>query len=273
LACSYYAPVIGRIGRWLVNSREDTNFTYDLREQNLLSLACTISCIAGVSKDKVIEYVKEGDRDPILRDHVVRQTMSSANRARSDAACRLGLRLGWYAMVRVLKPRIVVEAGVDKGLGSVAMAAALLRNCEEGFDGRYYGTDLNSHAGWLLSAPYDAVAEILYGDSNSSLERIDAQIDMFINGIVNFAYETEEYGVIQRKLAKGGVVLSETSHWSEALLKFSIASEHDYLFFHAEPKDHWYTGNGIGFCFRHEEVRERLAHIHKEREAMQVARV
>lgn len=262
LACSYYAPVIGRIGRWLINSREDTNFSYDLREQNLLSLASTLSCITGVSRDTAFGYIKEGQDDPILRDHVIRRTMSSPNRARSDAACRLGLRLGWYAMVRIMKPRIVVEAGIDKGLGSVALAAALLRNREEGFEGRYYGTDLNPHAGWLLSAPYDTVAEIFYGDSNSSLERIEGQINLFVNGNVNFAYEVEEYRVIQNKMAKGGVVLSETSRWSEALLKFSIVSERDYLFFQAEPKDHWYPGNGLGFSFRHAEVREILETIH-----------
>lgn len=271
LACSYYTPVIGRIGRWLVNSREDTNFSYDLSEQNLLSLACTLSCVTGVPTDKALGYVQEGQDDPILRDHVILHTMSSPNRARSDAACRLGLRLGWYAMVRIMKPRIVVEAGVDKGLGSVSLAAALLRNREEGLDGQYYGTDLNSHAGWLLGAPYDAVAKIFYGDSNSSLEKIEDPIDLFINGIVGFAYEVEGYRIVQHKLAKGAVILSETSRWSEALMKFSMASERDYLFFQAQPKDHWYPGNGIGFSFRAGEVRERLKEISEQRDAAQVS--
>jgi predicted O-methyltransferase YrrM len=265
LACSYYAPVLGRIGRWLVTSREDTNFSYDLREQNLLALACTISCITGVSKDKALAYIKEGQDDRALRDHVVKRTVSSANRQRSDAACRFGLRLGWYAMVRIMKPRIVVEAGVDKGLGAVSLAAALLRNREEGFDGRYYGTDNNANAGWLLSAPYDSAGKILYGDSNSIVEKIEHPIDLFINGIGLAAYEAEQYRVLEPRLTKGGVVLSETSRWSEALMKFSIASERDYIFFGAEPKDHWYPGNGIGFSFRHRDVRERLEEIREER--------
>jgi hypothetical protein len=273
LACSYYTPVIGRIGRWLINSREDTNFSYDLREQNLLSLACTLSCITGVSRDKAFGYIKEGEEDPLLRDHVIRHTMSSPNRARSDAACRLGLRTGWYALVRILRPRIVVEAGVDKGLGAVSLAAALLRNHEEGFDGQYYGTDNNSNAGWLFSAPYDAAGKIFYGDSNSILEKIEEPIDLFINGIGLSAYEAEQYRVLQHKLGRGAVILSETSRWSEALLKFSIASERGYLFFQAEPKDHWYPGNGIGFSFRLEEVRERLKEISDPREATKVARV
>lgn len=271
LACSYYTPVIGRIGRWLLCSREDTNFSYDLREENLLSLACTLSCVTGVPQGKAFGYIKEGQDDPMLLDHVVRHTMSSANRARSDAACRFGLRLGWYALVRILRPRIIVEAGVDKGLGAVSLAAALLRNREEGFDGQYYGTDNNSNAGWLFSAPYDAAGKIFYGDSNSSLEKIEEPIDLFINGIGLSEYEAEQYRVLQYKLGRGAVILSETSRWSQSLMNFSIASERDYLFFQAEPKDHWYPGNGIGLSFRAEEVRERLREISEQREAAQVS--
>ena len=38
-----------------------------------------------------------------------------------------GRRLGWYALVRALKPRTVVETGADKGLGSCVLAALRLR--------------------------------------------------------------------------------------------------------------------------------------------------
>src|SRR6267154_4763299 len=103
LACSYFTPVIGRIGRWLVSSREDTNFTYDLQEQNLLALACTISCVTGVPKDEALGYIREGRDDQILQNHVVYHTMSSVNRVRSDATCKFGHRLGWYAVVRIMK--------------------------------------------------------------------------------------------------------------------------------------------------------------------------
>jgi hypothetical protein len=120
-----------------------------------------------------------------------------------------------------------------------------------------------------LGPPYDAVAKIFYGDSNSCLEGIEDPIDLYVNGIANFAYEVEQYRVVQPKLAKGGVVLSETSRWSEALMKFSMASERDYLFFQAQPKDHWYPGNGNGFSFRAGEVRERLREISGQTEAAQ----
>ncbi len=40
-------------------------------------------------------------------------------------------------------PRLVVESGVDKGLGTAVLAAALLRNADEGHPGRVTGIDIN----------------------------------------------------------------------------------------------------------------------------------
>lgn len=264
---------MGRAGRWLVSSREDTNWTYDLVEQNLLALACTISCVTGVPKDEVFAHMKEGNDDQVLRDHVARHTEASIQRVRADATCKFGRRLGEYAVVRIMKPRVVVETGVDKGLGSVLLAAALLRNRNEGFDGQYYGIDINPRAGWLLCAPYDAARKILYGDSVSILEKIEAPIDVFItDSDRSTVYEAREYRVVQPKLAKGGILVGNYSDSSEALIKLSLETGSDYLFFGERPKDHWYRGGGLGFGFHAAEVRERLEEIREEREATQVAR-
>lgn len=46
----------------------------------------------------------------------------------------------WYAIARSIKPKILVETGVDQGMGAVVLCAALAR--------RYYGTDINSDAGY-----------------------------------------------------------------------------------------------------------------------------
>ena len=266
--------VMGRTARWLVSSREDTNWTYDLLEQNLVALACTISCITGVPKETVLAHMKEGNEDQHLRNHVARHTKSSIQRVRADATCRFGRRLGVYAIARVMKPRVVVETGVDKGLGSVLLAAALLRNRDEGFGGQYYGIDINPRAGWLLRAPYDAAGKILYGDSVSILEKIEAPIDLFItDSDRSTVYEAEEYRVVQPKLGKGGIIVGNYSDSSEALIKLSLERARDYLFFGERPKDHWYRGGGLGFGFHAQEVRGRLEYLREEREATQVARV
>ena len=52
---------------------------------------------------------------------------------------------------------------------SVLLCCALLENREEGYEGRFFGTDINPEAGYLLSGIYSGVGKIIYGDSIQSL--------------------------------------------------------------------------------------------------------
>src|SRR5690606_983731 len=94
-----------------------------------------------------------------------------------------------------LKPRCVVETGLDKGHGAVLLCAALQRNAAEGArHGQYYGTDINPAAGYLLSGPYAMYGKILVGDSIASLKTLTDPIDLFINDSDHSAdYEYAEY--------------------------------------------------------------------------------
>jgi predicted O-methyltransferase YrrM len=73
-------------------------------------------------------YISEINSDRRLRAHVHAKTATSARRRLADSEIRLSRRAGWYAIIRAMKPDYVVETGTDKGLGSCAMAAALIRN-------------------------------------------------------------------------------------------------------------------------------------------------
>jgi predicted O-methyltransferase YrrM len=149
-----------------------------------------------------------------------------------------------------MKPRVVVETGVDKGMGSCVLTAALRRNAQEGVAGKYYGTDINPRAGYLLSGPYAEFGEILYGDSIESLKALDAQIDLFINDSDHSAdYEALEYETIAHKLTAHAVLLSDNAHCSGRLLDFSLDRNRSFLFYQEKPVNHWYPGAGIGFSF------------------------
>ena len=165
----------------------------------------------------------------------------------ADLDMGYGRRIGWYALVRALKPRTVVETGVDKGLGSCVLAAALLRNRAEGYQGQYFGTDINPRAGWLFQGAYRQAGEILYGDSIESLERMQSQIDLFINDSDHSAeYEEREYACIASKLSNSAVVLGDNSHVTDKLYQFAVSTDRHFLFFSEKPADHWYPGAGIG---------------------------
>ena len=115
-------------------------------------------------------YIQEAIADTALRTHhdrlvQVHEGQVTARGLRSP----FGRRLGWYAVARAMKPRVVVETGVERGHGALLLCAALLRNAAEGAPGRYYGTDINPSAGWLLAGRYAETGKILYGDSIASL--------------------------------------------------------------------------------------------------------
>jgi hypothetical protein len=248
-------PVLSAL-RWLVASREYTNFTYDLQPRNLGHLASFVAHVAGRPVAEVEGYIGEILGDEALRGHVRRVTRESPFRWVGDEEARYGRRIGWYAFVRALKPRVVVETGVDKGLGAVILCAALMRNAQEGAPGTYYGTDINPTAGYLLRPPYSAFGQVLYGDSIESLEALRGPIDLFVNDSDHSAdYEAREYVTVAPKLAPGAVVLGDNAEVTDQLRDFALRTDRDFLYFQERPLGHWYPGGGIGVAF----PRTRLA--------------
>ena len=161
-----------------------------------------------------------------------------------------GRRLGWYAVVRALKSRLVVETGVDKGLGGVLLCAALLRNTAEGHPGRYIGADINPREGYLILGAYRAVGEVAYGDSLETLAVLKDPIGVFINDCDHSAdYEAREYAAVLLHLAPKALILSDNSHSTPALVDFAAAHGKRFLFWRESPIEHWYPGAGIGFAF------------------------
>ena len=236
--------------RWLFQSHEETNFTYDIPASNRLYLEFTISVVTGKPLDLVQGYVLEIEEDEQLRTILRNATRESPFRFVSDVEPRYGRRIGWYALARIIKPKVILETGVDKGLGAAILCAALMRNAAEGHQGRYYGTDINHEAGWLLKAPYSDFGEILYGDSIESLRRFDRPIDLFINDSDHSAaYEIQEYETIADKLNKNAVILGDNAHKTSGLAEFAVSRGRRFLFFQERAKNHWYPGAGIGFCF------------------------
>lgn len=240
----------GQILRWSVDSREDTNYTYALTDDSLLYLAHMVAVVAGVSPQTVQTYIREAQTDETLRDYVLQKTEASPYRRVADLRVEFGRRLGWYALVRIMKPGVVIETGVDKGLGAVLLCSALLRNRAEGAPGRYYGTDIAPKAGYLLDGIYREVGQVLYGDSITSLRAFDQPIDLFINDSDHSAtYELEEYKVVLPKLTKGGVLLSDNAHVASSLAQLSLEVGRKFMYYQEVPLDHWYPGAGIGFSF------------------------
>ena len=210
-----------------------------------------LASVLGRSPAEVSGYINEIRQEGALRDAIVGRVRSLGRQGGYDPVARFGRRVGWYALVRAMKPQVVIETGVEKGLGATVLCAALLRNSQEGHQGRYYGTDIDRGAGMLFCEPYRSMGEILYGDSIESLAALDVAIDIFINDSDHSAdYEGREYRIIESKLSEGAVIIGDNAHVTDELLKFSRETGRQFLFFREEPANHWYLGAGIGLSFK-----------------------
>ncbi len=238
------------VARWLISSREDTNFTYDLEESNVADLAAKVAEVTGASLERVTGLIAELEQDTDFRADLRRTIDRSDFRYCTDAP-RYARRVGWYAVARILRPKVIVETGIDKGLGSAILCSALRRNAAEGYSGHYYGLDINPEAGWLMTFEHRKFGEIIFGDAIGSLKAFDRPIDLFINDSDHRTeYEASEYDTIEDKLSAQAVILGDNSHESKALANFSARTGREYGFFQERPDGHWYPGAGIGFSYR-----------------------
>ncbi len=250
MASRYYNHKYVQISKWLVSSKEDTNYTYALTEENMQYLAAMISVITHTPHEEVYSYMLEAQEDQSLKAYISQKISTSKHQHVADTKVHFGKRLGWYAFVRSRKPKVVFETGIDKGLGGVLLCAALKRNMQEGFEGRYYGTDINPHAGYLLGGEYAQFGEILYGDSVESIEKFQDTIDIFINDSDHSPdYEYREYQAVKSKLAENAIIIGDNAHVTDKLFLFSRETGRKFLFHHEVPKDHWYPGGGLGVAF------------------------
>lgn len=249
IAMRYYEAPLALIDKWIGLDNETSNFYYKLTPLNRDQLAQLIASITEEPYEKIVGYFSELEDDLELRHHIENSLREAQYGA--DIEVEYSRRLGWYAFVRSLKPKVVVETGVDHGVGACVLGSALLRNIQEGHKGKYYGTEIRREAGQLFSGKYTSVGEILYDDSITSLKNLKEKIDLFVNDSDHSGeYEYQEYLTIASKLSEGGVILGDNSHVTDSLSRFSREHGRKFAFFSEKPDGHWYPGAGIGISYK-----------------------
>jgi hypothetical protein len=240
------ARLLRESATWLLHSREHTNYTYDLTPRNLEHLAWWVGTLTGAAVQQVRAVIVEAQSDGELHEHIRRGIEASDRRGLADQKVRLGRRLGWYALVRVLRPDHVVETGTDKGHGSVVLAAALLRNGR----GRLTTVDIHPGSGYLISGPYAKVADRIVGDSIAALGAVRS-VDIFLHDSLHtFEHEAAELAAVGPRLTPDALVLSDNAHATDALMRWAEQSGRQFSFFREQPAEHWYPGSGIGAAWR-----------------------
>ena len=254
---SYYRKNLTFIAKWIFKDTEDSNFYYRLDDRNKLHLVSLIAYVTGRGNQEIQSYLNEIEEDLNLKNEI--ENFLKDTDYGKDVVVEFGRRLGWYILVRSQKPRVIVETGVDHGVGSLVLTSALIRNKSEGFSGFYYGTDINKNSGKLLRGKYAEVGKILFGDSITTLRQFEEKIDLFINDSDHSAkYEATEYEVVAPKLSSNAIILGDNSHSTNSLYNFSLKTGRNFLFFKEIPTNHWYPGAGIGISIAANKNRDSL---------------
>lgn len=228
---------------WLVHSREHTNYTYDLTENNCQQLVWFVSAVTGQKFDVIRAYVEELTTNRLVQSTYSEALSRSPRRGLADNQIRFGRRLAWYAFVRALKPDLVVETGTDKGLGSLVLASALLMNQR----GRLVTIDVNPAAGYLITGPYSEVTTVLHGDSIDLIRALTDPVDLFLHDSDHSPeHERAEFAALESHLHAGSLIISDNAHATGVLATWALKHDRRFLFFAEEPQEHWYRGAGIG---------------------------
>ena len=244
------ARQFGQMCRWAFTSKEYYNHSYHLTALNRDYLASYIGVISGQPLALIEKYMAELENDSAFRRVLEQRTLASRDRHNCDVEPRYGRRLGWYALVRATRPRVVVETGIDRGLGTAVIAAALKRNAEEGFPGLVYATDILSDCGHLLAEPYKSFCRVLIGDSVESLKAFREPVDIFLHDSNHDpAYEWAEFLAIESRLHPDSIVMSDNSQQSPKLREFAARIGKTFIYFQDQPANHWWPGDGIGAVF------------------------
>ncbi len=242
IVARYNAHVVRRSIDWLVHNRETTNFTYDLDPLNRDQLSWFVSAVSGAAIGQVRAWVRELEDDDRLFSHLTRRLSSNPLWRISAKEPHWARRFGWYALVRAVQPDHVIETGTQLGLGSCAIAAALIRNGH----GRLTTIDIDPEAGYLIGDPWASVVDRVTGDSVEVLAGL-TDVDMFLHDSLHtYDYETKELSAVEPNLGVDAIVLSDNAHQSSALSDWAEQTGRNYLFFSEQPRDHWWRGDGIG---------------------------
>ena len=242
IVARYDAHLIAQSLDWLVHSRETTNFTYDLDPLNRDQLSWFVSAPVTAEIGQVRGWMQELEDDNHLADHLTRRLSSNPRRRICAKEPHWARRFGWYALVRATQPDQVVETGTHLGLGSCAIAAALLRNGH----GSLTTIDVDPEAGYLIGEPWASVIQRRIGNSIDLLAEL-RDVDMFLHDSLHtYDHETRELAAVEPNLHAKAILLSDNAHESSALSDWAERTGRHYLFFKEQPSGHWWPGDGIG---------------------------
>ena len=252
ISYSYFEEKLSHLVNWLVFSEEHSNFTFDLTPLNMKHLAWTLVPVTGNTYERIRSIITEVTTDKNLERHIISWLQKDHDtHTANDPIVHYGRTILWYVLARIKKPKVIVQSGIHRGMGTCVLSSAVIRNKAEGFPCHLYAIDIAPDAGALVQPPYNDSVERTVIDSLDYLESFKKSIDLFIGDINHpIQRETDEYQVISSKLSKDSIILSNTTQSTDALPDFAVKTNRQFTFFQEAPAHHFSYGNGIGIAYK-----------------------
>lgn len=233
--------------RYLLFDPELDNYTFELADEDEFARAVAQAVDASLARIReLFEQLKEDAR--------FNSDVRSRTRGRLDVKRRppLGRRLGWYALVRELRPRLVVECGVQDGIGSAVLLRALECNLEEGYPGRLMSFDAMPGAGWMVPDRMRQHWQLVTAyidratlDSVLAGEEVGVLIEDTAAG---YDVERLSYEAALDHAADRLVLVSGSAQVSSALKDLADERSLPYWQVQGRPRAHFHPGIQTGLC-------------------------
>jgi Methyltransferase domain len=232
---------IRRYSRFVLSDPEPDNFTYEITNEP--ELVDWVATVAGCDPTAASAYIAEPRLDEDLRARLRQATVGRWLWTKRSPA--FGKRLGWYALVRAIRPELVIETGVHDGLGSLLLLRALERNLNDGHAGRLVSFDINPTAGWLVGT--HPLWDLRIQSSRDGLPDLLASVDRVGMSVYDgwHSYDDERWDLqtTAEHLAAGGVLLSDDAQTTHALADLCRESGLAYVECQESPAHHFYPGS------------------------------
>jgi hypothetical protein len=246
-----FKPKIKNIFSCVPGIIKSGNTSYELTPRSKAHLACALSVATGETVDVINSYLMEIENDQLLQEFLLDRIKETNNWYVTEYfgnKIRLRERIAVYALVRTLKPKKVVETGVEYGVTSCVVSSALMKNSAEGSPGTYTGIDIQRDLAIFFKPPYSPYGEIIINSSDQELESMNGPIDLYINDSSHDSeYSETEYNFVVPKLSEKAIMLSWSS--PNSLMKVSNELSRNFLYFHSEPDNILMPHGRIGISF------------------------
>lgn len=237
LVRDYNQSVIPNLGYVLTDPEVD-NFTYELLNEN--ELVSWIASMLNLERSRVAELLVEARSNEQIYDSLHHATVRRWSMKTSPP---IGRRLGWYVIVRLLRPERIIETGIHDGIGSLVLLAALDRNGS----GELVSTDIDRSAGWIVGEHPRWSRRILTDPQDLEDILAETPFQIFLHDSLHTPeHERFELTAAAKRMGRSGVLISDNSHATDVLESVCSEVGRTYSFWHERPRGHFYPGGGIG---------------------------